>query len=123
MNMKKKIIYAAIFFIAASCIMTGCAKKTGDEIQFDDSEPLALAPDVSWAVILDPYAGYRKLPSWNSEVKSYCRKGDILQVLGETAVKDSGNWFEFKGGWLPETAVTVYNNRLKAETAASKQKK
>ncbi|MCK9170063.1 MAG: hypothetical protein M0P01_06570 [Treponema sp.] len=123
MNMKKKFICATVFFIVLSCVMTGCAKKTGGEIMFDNSEPLALAPDVSWSVVLDPYAGYRKLPSWNSAVTSYCRKGDILQVLGETAVKGSGNWYEFKNGWLPETAVTVYNNRLKAETAASKLNK
>lgn len=119
----KKIFIAAVFFSAAVCCMlAGCAKKAGDEILLDSSEPLALAPDVSWGVVLDPYAGYRKSTSWNSEVTSYCRKGDILQVLGETAVKGSGNWYEFKNGWLPESSVTVYNNRLKAEAAASKLK-
>jgi hypothetical protein len=120
MNMKGKFICAAVFFIAAFFTMTGCVWKKGNEIIFDNSQPLALAPDVSWAVVLDPYAGYRKTTSWNSEVTSYSRKGDILQVLGETAVKESGNWYKFKAGWLPETAVTVYNNRLKAETAASR---
>ncbi len=120
--MKKIFLCCTVFFIAAACMLTGCAGKKGDEIRLDNSEPLALAPDVSWAVVLDPYAGYRKVTSWNSDVTSYCRKGDILQVLGETAVKASGNWYEFKDGWLPESAVTVYNNRFKAEAAASKLK-
>jgi hypothetical protein len=102
--------------------MTGCSGRSGKEIQFDKSEPLALAPDVSWAVVLDPYAGFRRETAWSAEVVSYCRKGDILQVLGETTVKESGNWYEFKNGWLQESAVTIYNNRLKAETAAARLK-
>lgn len=120
--MKRNLICAAALCICVSCLLVSCAKKMGKEIQLDNSEPLALAPDISWAVVLAPYAGYRKVTSWNSEVISYCRKGDILQVLGETAVKESGNWYEFKAGWLPESAVTVYSNRLKAETAAAKLK-
>lgn len=120
--MKKILLYSMIFFVAASCMLTGCTGKAENEIRLDNSEPLALAPDVSWAVVLDPYAGYRKVTSWNSDVTSYCRKGDILQVLGETAVKGSGNWYEFKDGWLSESAVTVYNNRFKAEAAAAKLK-
>jgi hypothetical protein len=120
---ERKICFSLLFLVALSWLMGGCVKKSSEEIQFDNSEPLALAPDITWAVVLDPYAGYRKTASWNSEVASYCRKGEIFQVLGETEAKDGGNWYEFKNGWLPELSVTVYNNRFRAETAARRLKK
>ena len=120
---KRAVFFYLLFLIVLPWLMSGCVKKGGEEIVFDNSEPLALAPDVTWAVVLDPYAGYRKNASWNSEVTSYCRKGEILQVLGETEARDGGNWYKFKNGWLPELSVTVYSNRLRADTAARRLKK
>jgi hypothetical protein len=120
---KRAVFFYLLFLVVLPWLMSGCVKKSSEEILFDNSEPLALAPDVTWAVVLDPYAGYRKKASWNSEVTSYCRKGEILQVLGETEARDGGNWYEFKNGWLPELSVTVYSNRFRADSAARRLKK
>ena len=58
--MKNKIILAlsAALFIAA--VFTGCAKKSVEVIVFDNTHPLALAPDVEWAVVTEPYAVFRE---------------------------------------------------------------
>lgn len=113
-------------FVISKCILCAllasvffsCSKKSDDVIQFDNSEPLALAPDITWAVVLDPYAAYRNTTSWDSHVVNYCRKGDILQVTGRATINGSGTWYKFDSGWLPESAVRLYSNRFRAETAA-----
>lgn len=110
--------YFLCALLALASVFFSCSKKSDDVIQFDNSEPLALAPDVTWAVVLDPYAAYRDTTSWDSRVVSYCRKGDILQVTGSATIKGSGTWYKFNSGWLPESAVRLYDNRFRAETAA-----
>ena len=116
-----RALYAALLF-AALISFVSCTKKSAETIPLDSSEPLALAPDVEWAVVLDPYAAYRHSPSWDDTAAGYCRKGDVLQVTGKAAVKESGMWYKFKEGWLPESAVTIYSNRYRAESAAEKLK-
>ena len=116
-----RALYAALLFAAIASFVS-CTKKYSEAIPLDTSEPLALAPDISWAVVLDPYAAYRPIPSWDSAAAGYCRKGDILQVTGKAAVKESGMWYKFKDGWLSESAVTIYANRYRAESAAGKLK-
>ena len=114
--------FAAVILFAASVCFASCTKKSSAAILLDSSDPRALAPDVSWAVVLDPYVAYRLSPSWDSAAAGYCRKGDILQVTGKAAVKESGTWYKFKDGWLPESAVTIHANRYRAESAAEKLK-
>ena len=116
-----RALYAALLFAAIASFVS-CTKKSSEAIPLDTSEPLALVPDISWAVVLDPYAAYRSTPSWDSAAAGYCRKGDILQVTGKAAVKESGTWYKFKDGWLSESAVTIYANRYRAESAAGKLK-
>ena len=116
-----RVVSAALLF-AAFVSFVSCTKKSSESIRLDLSDPLALAPDISWAVVLDPYAAYRTSPSWDAAADSYCRKGDILQVTGKAAVKESGVWYKFKDGWLSESAVTIYANRYRAESAAVKLK-
>ena len=116
-----RALYAALLF-AALISFVSCTKKSAETIRLDTSEPLALAPDISWAVVLDPYAAYRTSPSWDAAANGYCRKGDILQVTGKADVKESGVWLKFSEGWLPDSAVTIYANRYRAEKAAEKLK-
>ncbi|UTD02828.1 hypothetical protein HRI97_07025 [Treponema socranskii subsp. buccale] len=116
-----RVVSAALLF-AAFVSFVSCTKKSSESIRLDVSDPLALAPDISWAVVLDPYAAYRHSPSWDDAAEGYCRKGDILQVTGKAAVKESGTWYKFKDGWLPDSAVTIYANRYRAENAAEKLK-
>ena len=116
-----RALRAALLFAALASFVS-CTKKSSEAIRLDTSEPLALAPDISWAVVLDPYAAYRLTSSWNAAAAGYCRKGDILQVTGKAALKESGVWYKFQDGWLPESAVTIYSNRYRAESAAVKLK-
>ncbi|MGP1458466.1 MAG: hypothetical protein ACTTKL_04075 [Treponema sp.] len=102
---------AAVFFLFASC-------SKNSEIRFDERYPLALAPDIEWAVVTDPYAAYKNAPDWNAEANGHCRKSDILQIEGTALSPEEEVWYRFKDGWLPSSAVAVYQNRFKAENAA-----
>lgn len=115
--MKKDIIFKFLFFFVI-INLTSCYKKTEVEIVIDDIVPLSLAPDVSWAVISDPYAAYKTEKSWDSESKTYCRKGDILKVIGKSTDENNNEWYKFEGGWLPASCLSVYSNRYKAQTVS-----
>lgn len=107
----KKLIFLLVVFC---CVLISCRKdKT---ILFDTGDPLALAPDISWALIVEPYAAFRIEPGWQAEVKSHGRKKDILRVRGKKIV-DSEIWYKFEEGWLPDSAITIYTNKYKAQTA------
>lgn len=112
----KKFIAVCLFF----CVFfISCSNKKEEVIVFDESFPLALAPDVSWAVVTDPYASYKTAADWSSDADGHCRKGEILQVIGKSTDKDSGVWYSFEQGWLPESCIAIYSNRFKAKTAAA----
>ncbi len=93
--------------------------KKDNAIRFDETYPLALAPDIEWAVVTAPYAAYRKAPEWAAETAGHCRKADILQVRERALSLDGERWYGFEGGWLPASTLSVYRNRFKAKTAAS----
>ncbi len=115
-----KKIPAIILSVFLFSVLSGCTKEK--VIVLDESEPLALAPDVQWALVVDPYAAYRQDTSWSSEVLNHCRKGEILKVEGQNLVNGTEVWYNFAYGWLPSSAVAIYSNRLKAKTAAAKLK-
>lgn len=108
------------FFIICSLafIFIACDKNDENPIILDDSEPLALAPNVEWAVVTDPYAAYKTEIGWTSSVSGHCRKGDILLIKGKSLDKNNEKWFYFENGWLPGNCISVYNNRLKAKSVA-----
>ena len=116
--MKNKIILAlsAALFIAA--VFTGCAKKSVEVIVFDNTHPLALAPDVEWAVVTEPYAVFRETDDWSAATEGHSRKGEILQVRGKAVDSNKENWYYFEGGWLPQSCVSIFSNRYKAETVS-----
>lgn len=107
--MKKFLIFAFVL-VLFSC-------KNEKNIKFDNTEPLSLMPDVSWAIVVNPYVGFQKSASWDSEVLSHARKGDIFQVLGKSFSNEDEVWYEFKNGWLNSSSIQVYSNRLKAISA------
>ena len=117
--MKNRFIFFIVLFIFCLCF-SSCKKASKTELKFDNSEPLALAPDVRWALVTDPYAAYYASTDWNSEVKGYSRRGEILQVLSRQEDKQDNVWYRFETGWLPAASITVYSNRLKAQSAAEK---
>lgn len=107
----------SVLFIVLCCLSVFSCRKDRN-IYFDESEPLSLAPDVSWALVTEPYVAFRKENGWQSEVEGHARKGDILMVSGKSFSGDE-SWFRFDQGWLPENSIMVYSNRYKAEKAKS----
>ncbi len=110
---------SVLFFVFISLFVSCSSKK---EVVFDNSEPLALAPDVQWAVVIEPYAAFRKNTDWSAEIVSHCRKGDILQVKGNAVFNNSEDWYYFDEGWLPDSVIDIYSNRFKAANAAGRLK-
>lgn len=114
-----KIKYILVFFLINLFLIlsTSCKGSKKEVIVFDNSEPLALAPDIQWALVTDPYAAFREDLDWESEIKSYCKKGEILQILSRSFDDKKNYWYKFEQGWLPESSINVYSNRMKAQTA------
>ncbi len=117
--MKKNVLSVLIIFLL---LLTSCKAKKAERIVFDNSEPLALSPDISWALITDPYAAFKKEMSWDSEDNGHCRRGEILRVLGKSVDKQKYEWYKFEQGWLPSNCLSVYSNKLKAKNAAKSLK-
>lgn len=114
--MRKVLICISVLLVLGS--LFSCRKREDDTISLAEEVPLSLAPDVNWAVITSPYAAYKEITDWDSETKSYCRKGDILQVLGKSIDSSNNAWYKFEGGWVSATCLTVYSNRYKAQKIA-----
>ena len=114
--MKNKLLISILLIIILAVSFPSCKKKTAEKIVFDNTYPLALAPDVEWAVVTEPYAVFKETDDWGAATTGHCRKGEILQVKGKSvdAVKD--NWYYFDDGWLPQSCVSVFSNRYKAES-------
>ena len=115
--MKNKILLCSCFLILIS-VFPGCNKKSVENIVFDDSYPLALAPDVEWAVVTEPYAVYKEKNDWGAATTGHVRKGEILQIMGKAVDSKNENWYYFEGGWLSQTSISVFSNRYKAESVS-----
>lgn len=114
---------SSLILLLFSFLIIGCAKKGETEIILDNSEPLALAPDVQWAVVSEPYAAFKESKDWSASVIGHCRKGDVLQVKGKSLDSKNEVWYYFEQGWLPSSSVLVYNNRLKAQKISNQSEK
>ena len=115
-NSVNKLIILILIILCLTSFFASCKKKTAEVIVFDDSHPLALAPDVEWAVVTEPYAVFKESDEWGAATAGHCRKGEILQVKGKSVDADKENWYYFEGGWLPQSCVSIFSNRYKAET-------
>lgn len=109
-----KQFFALLIFASLSLVSCGKDKP----LPLDNSEPLAIAPAVSWAVVLEPYVPFRKECAWDAEISGHCRKGDIMRVEGKLISPDE-IWYKFEDGWMPADAVAVYKNQLCARNAAA----
>ncbi len=115
-NNSKSLVVIFVLLISLSFI--SCHKKTSEVIVFDNSHPLALAPDVEWAVVTEPYAVFKETDEWGAATAGHCRKGEILQVKGKSVDAEKENWYFFEGGWLPQNCVSIFSNRYKAESVS-----
>lgn len=120
--MKLNKVFSTIIFLflifLTSGIFSSCQKKAAEPIVFDDSHPLALAPDVEWAVVTEPYAVFKESDEWGAASAGHCRKGEILQVKGKAVDAAKDTWYYFEGGWLPQSCLSIFSNRYKAETVS-----
>lgn len=106
------------FLILVSALLFSACKKK--EITLDDRDPLALIPDIQWALIKEPYTAFKSNPSWTSDALSKCKKGDIIRVTGKIENAD-GVWYKFESGYLPGEVLEVYSNKYKAQKMAKEQ--
>lgn len=114
-----KLFLSLFYYLLIILCFISCNKKTSDVIIFDNSYPLALAPDVEWAVVTEPYAVFRENDEWGAPTAGHCRKGEILQVKGKAVDAAKDNWYYFEGGWLPQNCVSIFSNRYKAQTVSN----
>ena len=113
----RKIILISLILLS-STLFSSCQKKAAEPIVFDNSHPLALAPDVEWAVVTEPYAVFKEKDEWGAASAGHCRKGEILQVKGKAVDAAKDTWYYFEGGWLPQSCLSIFSNRYKAETVS-----
>ncbi|MCH5289573.1 MAG: hypothetical protein J1E32_06645 [Treponema sp.] len=109
-------------FLCALALCAGLCScvRQNVPVQFDRSDPLALNPEIRWAVVTDPYAACYADAGYGAAVAGHFRRGAILQIIGERTVGgDNGRetWYAFEEGWLPQGAVAVYANKMRAQTA------
>lgn len=116
--MKNKLILTALVLILPF-LFVSCEKKGTETIVFDKTHPLALAPDVEWAVVIEPYAVFKESNEWGAATTGHCRKGEILQVKGKSVDAARETWYFFEGGWLPQNCVSIFSNRYKAQTVSN----
>ena len=113
-----KLFLILIFILILIPSFSSCKKKSAESIIFDNTHPLALAPDVEWAVVVEPYAVFKETDEWGATSSGHCRKGEILQVKGKAVDAAKDTWYFFEGGWLPQSCVSIFSNRYKAETVS-----
>ena len=111
-----KITYT-LLLVTFLTLNFSCKKNNNEVIILDESNPLALAPDITWAVIIEQYASFKEEKDWASGNSGHVRKGQILQVEGKALDTNGKIWYLFDEGWLPENSLKIYSNRLKAESA------
>lgn len=116
--MKNKFPLISFLIFIMISFFSSCNKKSAENIVFDNSYPLALAPDVEWAVVTEPYAVYKETNDWGAATTGHVRKGEILQIKGKAVDSKMENWYYFEGGWLSQTSISVFNNRYKAESVS-----
>jgi len=81
---------------------------------------------IGFGVVNVSYTGLGAEPVEGSVSLGYLRRGTVVQIVERRQVKNGGkieSWLlveEAFKGWLKETLVDVYENELKAQTAAGK---
>ena len=127
-----------LFFLICSVLSfscLSCSRRTAVDIHGSDS--LALSPEVEWAVVSEPYVAFRNEAGYENHVVEHGRRGETMRILGKDFVRSENiigegktqkttvsyiTWYKFEKGWLEESCVSVYDNKFKAEHAASSLK-
>lgn len=112
---------AAALSLALLPSLASCLDEEG-AVEFRESDMASLDVEFRWAVVAEPYVACRAEPDYSASVVRNLRKGALERVDGSRTVRTDGKaetWYAVEGGWVPESGVAVYSNRLRAERAAS----
>ena len=117
-----KIKTFILFFISLVLIFfTSCSKnKMGIPANLSTVENVMASGE--WAVITIPYASFREEPLETAEIINHGRRGDICAVIGKKIQKNETStkiWYNFENGWISESDLSIYSNKLQAEYASS----
>ena len=107
-------------FACAVFACAGCERKER-VFAFDSTNPLAVNPEVEWALVSVPYAACYSDADYASAVTTHYRRGEVLMVQGMRTVTQGDKrerWYAFESGWLPQSALSIYANKLRADNAA-----
>lgn len=120
-SLGKHIFYICIFIcVNFLSIVFGCSRR--ENLIVDVSDSVSFSPDFDWAVISVQYAVYCTNPGVETDISAHGRKNDVLQILGRRIVHSEEKkvlWYKFQQGWLPESAVRVYQNKMQAERVST----
>lgn len=113
----RPLLLACVFLMFSGCY------RNENQNTVDLSVFETIHSDGEWAVLADPYVAYRDAPDPSSNVRAHGRLGDIARVTGKSLVPDvktqtSLIWYQFEDGFVAESAVVIYPNRLQAQAAA-----
>lgn len=111
-----------IFILLICCLFFSCGKnKMGVPANLSNVENIVVSEE--WAVIQSPYTAFKAEPFLQSKVVEHSRRGDVFPVIGKKLVNNAENqviWYQFEKGWVLETDLAIYSNKLQADFAASK---
>ena len=126
--MFKKIVCSLLLITGLTLFIgfvNGCSKK--NTIEFDKSDAENLKPGIEWLLVSEPYVAFRKAPGFENAVEGEGRRGEIYEVLGKDFVKNPKGsptettvWYKIEKGWIDESGVKIYDNKLKANSASLK---
>ncbi|MCQ2572305.1 MAG: hypothetical protein MJ182_00235 [Treponema sp.] len=111
----RKQFLGAIFLLLLTVIFAGCKRDKSLSIELDNNEPLALAVDIEWAVISEPYVIFRSIQEWNGKDSGHGKKGEVLQVKGYSYSSTNEKWVKFEKGYLPLKSVQIFTNKYQAD--------
>lgn len=117
--MKKSIFF---LLISLSLLIISCRDK--DDIVLNQTDIEAIDVSFKWGIVNTPYVACRESPSYEAKISKNLRKGAMEKIIGEKTVKvvDKDNvkyekWLAFESGWVPENAVDIYMNKMRASKA------
>lgn len=112
--MRKTFLLLISIFICLTTL-SSCKRDKALNINLDTSDPLALAVDIEWAVISEPYVIFRDVQEWNGKDLGRGKKGEVFKVLGYSYSSENEKWVKFEKGFLPLSNVKVFSNKFQAE--------
>lgn len=123
---RKHLFASLVFFLLVFISFNSCfLKKTDKTINLSLADSLTVGE--KWAVITEPYASFREDSDYSSLITGHARRGDILLIDGrkyatDPKTKKTTVWYKIQDGWIAESSIQIFDNKLKATKAVSELK-